>query len=215
MNRRILLGALFGAVISLSGCYSYYEDSADIQDLDLVVTNYNKDFAFGSKKTYAIPDSVVLINGEDYDGTTEYAKPVYANTMLNAIKTNMKNCGWTEVEKTDNPDVIILPSVSQTTNIYYYYSYSYWGWYYPYYSGGWGWYYPGYYYPPVTSSYKTGSMLIQMTDPSDAANSDVLPVAWTAVINGLAEGNTASIQTRIQTTISQAFVQSPYLKLNK
>ena len=117
-----------------------------------------------------------------------------------------------QLEKTDNPDVIILPSVSQTTNIYYYYSYSYWGSYYPGYPGGWGWYYPGYYFPPMASSYKTGSMLIQMTDPSSAATSDVLPVAWTAVINGLAEGNTASIQARIQTTITQAFVQSPYLK---
>lgn len=215
MNRRILLGALFGAVIFLSGCYAYYEDSAEIQDLDLVATNYNKDFAFSSKKTYAMPDSVVLIDGEDYDGTTEYAKPTYANAMLAAIKKGMAGYGWTLVDKTANPDVILLPSVSQTTNIYYYYSYSYWGSYYPGYPGGWGWYYPGYYYPPVTSSYKTGTMLIQMTDPSSAASSDVLPVAWTAVVNGLAEGNAASIQARIQTTIAQTFVQSPYLNLNK
>lgn len=212
MNKRILLGALFGAVISLSSCYQYYEDSAEISDLDLVVTNYNKDFAFASKKTYAMPDSVILINSEEFDGTHEYANPSYSKTMLTAIKTNMANCGWTLVDKTASPDVIILPSVSQTTNIYYYYSYSYWGSYYPGYSGGWGWYYPGYYYPPVASSYKTGSMLIQMTDPSGSATSDMLPVAWTAVINGLAEGNAGSITARIQTTIAQAFVQSPYLK---
>lgn len=215
MNKRILLGALFGAVISLSSCYQYYEDSADIQDLDLVATNYSKDFAFASKKTFAIPDSVVLVNGEDYDGTTEYANPAYSKTMIAAIKKGMQDYGWKLVAKTDTPDVIILPSVSQTTNIYYYYSYSYWGSYYPYYSGGWGWYYPGYYFPPMASSYKTGTMMIQMTDPSSAASSDLLPVPWTAIINGLAEGNAAGIQTRIQTTISQAFVQSPYLRLNK
>jgi hypothetical protein len=216
MNKRKFLGALLGGVILLSGCYNY-EDSADINDLDLVATNYQKDYNFNAKKTFALPDSVVLISGEGFDGTNEYAKQSYAKPMLDAIRFNMTKYGWKEELVDSLADVIILPSVSQTTNVYYYYSYSYWNWYYPggYYPGGWGWYYPGYYYPPTTSSYKTGSMFIQMTDPSNAANSDQLPVVWTGLINGLAEGSTASIQARIKTTVDQAFTQSSYLNHNK
>jgi hypothetical protein len=212
MNKRKLLGVLAGAIVLLSGCYQYYDDAASVSDLDLVATNYQKDYNFAAKKTYSLPDSVVLISGEGFDGKNEYAKPAYADKMLKAIDQNMKNYGWRKVDESANPDVIILPSVSQTTNVYYYYSYSYWSWYYPGYSGGWGWYYPGYYFPPVATSYKTGSMFIQMTDPSNEASSDQLPVVWTALVNGLAEGNTTEIQARITTTVNQAFTQSPYLR---
>lgn len=188
------------------------EDSVTIEDLDLVVTNHNPDFNFKAQKTYAMPDSVILINGEAYDGSTEYAKPAYATTILNAVKNNMRDKGWILVNKTASPYVIILPSVSQTTNVFYTYSYSYWGGYYPGYSGGWGWYYPGYYYPPTVSSYQSGSLFLQMTYPGDTTSSDLLPVEWTCIVNGLLEGSTASIQARITTDINQAFKQSPYLK---
>jgi hypothetical protein len=212
MNKPISL-LMFLAVSALfAGCYR--DEPVYTSDLDLVVTNYQKDFAFSTKTTFSLPDSVVLISDENYDGTISYAKPTYGNTILAEIRSNMLANGWVEVDKNANPDVIILPSVSQTTNVFYYYSYSYWSWYYPssYYPGGWGWYYPGYYFPPTTSTYKTGSVFIQMTDPSNAATSDQLPVVWTAVINGLLEGNTTSIQGRISTSIDQAFKQSSYLK---
>lgn len=198
--------------ITLTGCYPQY-DPVYTEDLDLVMTNYNNKFDFSSTKTYAMPDSVVRIDGEDLTGNVQYANPLLSNTILKSIDRNMANLGWTKVDKMNNPDVIILSTTSQTTNVYYYYSMSYWGGYYPGYSSGWGygWGYPMY-YPPIASSYKTGSLLMQMTYPKDTATTGLVGVLWTGLINGLLEGSAAEIQVRASNTIDQAFKQSSYLK---
>ena len=93
----------------------------------------------------------------------EFLPPSYSDVILGQIKQNMTAYGWTEVDKNAKPDVVLLVSASNTTYLYWYYDWAYWGWYYPGYYPGWGWYYPGY-YPPYVSSYTTGTLLIQMTD---------------------------------------------------
>jgi hypothetical protein len=205
MKNRLIFCSLIISAAILSGCQKY--DTVTVDDLDLVVTNYSKNADFSLKKTFAIPDSVVLVGEVEFDGSAEFLRPVYGDKIIATIKQNMIANGWIPVTKNQKPDVLLLTSFSQTTNIYY--SYNYWGWYYP--TGGYGWYYPGYYYPPTVSSYKTGSIFIQMTDVSDTNNLQ-LPVIWTSVVNGLAEGSAATIQARITTTINQSFKQSPYLK---
>ena len=95
------------------------------------------------------------------------------------------------------------------------YGYAYYGWwwgsYYPGYPG-YGWYYPGY---AVPYEYTTGTLLIGMFDPdkADAANKR-LGAVWLAAVNGLL-GEGGNPQTRINTTINQAFVQSSYLGAGK
>ncbi len=199
---------------ALAGCYPQY-DPVYTEDLDLVLTNYDNKFNFGGIKTYALPDSVVKISGEEFNGKVEHANPAIASTILTSIRSNMNSNGWTEVDElaTPGPDVIILPSTTQNTNVYYYYNMGYWGGYYPgYYPGyGYGWYYPMY-YPPVATSYKTGSLLMQMTYPTDTAVNGRITVLWTGLVNGLLEGTNAEIQVRVKNTINQAFKQSPYLK---
>ena len=124
----------------------------------------------------------------------------------------MTDYGWTLVDKNSSPDVILLVSSITTTNVYWYYDWGYWGWYYPGWNPGWGWYYPGY-YPPYVTGYKSGSVFTQMVDAkATAAGVDNVPVVWSCIFNGLAEGGTSSIATRVQTGIDKAFVQSPYLK---
>ena len=203
---------LFLVGITLTGCYPQY-DPVYSEDLDLVLTNYNDKFDFGSIKRYAMPDSVVRIDGEEPSGNIQYANQAVSTTILNSIDRNMQANGWQKVSKLANPDVIILPTTTQTTNVYYNYSMAYWGSYYPgYYPGyGYGWGYPMY-YPPTVSSYKTGSLLMQMTYPSDTASTGRISVLWTGVVNGLLEGSTSQIQVRVSNTIDQAFKQSPYLK---
>ena len=116
-----------------------------------------------------------------------------------------------------NPDDVTVDTntdttttTTTTTNLYYYYDWAYWGWYYPGWYPGWGWYYPGY-YPPYVSSFRTGSVFIQMID-AKANATDVIPVVWSCILNGLAEGSTNDLNLRIQTGINQGFAQSPYLK---
>lgn len=201
-------------VVAQAGCYPDGPEYAE--ELDLVYTNYYNQFDFKSKRTFAIPDSVILITGDvfedpDGDGKPQFANPTYSTQVLNKLKENMAANGWTLVNKSNDPDVVLLVSAMTTTNIYYYYDYYYWGWWY---GGYYGWYYPGWYYPPYVTGYRSGSIFIQMTELKGLRQGDNAAVAWNCIINGLAEGSTADISTRIQRGVDQAFAQSPYLKIN-
>tara|TARA_R110002020_G_scaffold215346_3_gene422529 strand:+ start:17203 stop:17625 length:423 start_codon:yes stop_codon:yes gene_type:complete len=136
--------------------------------------------------------------------------PAYKTAILASIRDNMRNAGYTEVDKSANPDLIILPTVFQTDQIYFYYDWWYWNWFYPGWGPGWGWYYPGY-YPPQVSRIRTGTVMMQMTDPKNVSETNQIPVSWTGVLNGLLEGDVSSINNRINTNIDQAFEQSPYI----
>lgn len=184
-----------------------------IDELDLVYTNHDANFDYKSRTTFSLPDSIVKITGDRLTDTTKdvtFLDNVYAAPILASIRSNMISRGWKEVKKDENPDVVLLPSVTTTTNIYYYYSYYYyWGWYYPYYPYG-GWYYP--YYPTTVTSYRTGSLFIQMSSPKTLTPTDQVPVVWTAIFNGMLEGGTSYVTSRVQSSINQAFIQSPYLQ---
>jgi len=203
------------SLVLISGCYP--NGAEFIDDIDLVYTNYSNQFGFSSKQTYAIPDSVIKITGDIFNDPDGDHKPSFlsassAAVILDRINQNMLDYGWQRVSKNANPDVILLVSSVTTTNIYYYYDWWYWGWYYPGFYPGWGWYYPGY-YPPYVTGYRSGSVLIQMVDAKAvAAGVESVPVVWTCILNGLAEGGTSSIAPRVQTGIDKAFAQSPYLK---
>lgn len=201
-------------VLTAPGCYPDGPEYAE--DLNLVYTNYSTDFDFSARKTYALPDSVVKITDQDFtdpdgDGKPSYLSPVYATPLLNELKKNMDAYGWTEIDKNSNPDVVLLASAMTTTTIYYYYDWDYWNWWYPGWID-WGWYYPGYYYPTYADGYRSGSIFLQMLDNKSMKGSDVSPVVWSSILNGLAEGSTTDINNRIQQTADQAFAQSPYLK---
>jgi hypothetical protein len=202
-------------LVFLAGCYpkgaEYYEE------LDLVYTNYSNTYDFATKKTYAISDSVIKITGEHFDnpngnGKPSFVNPIYANNIVAELKKNMNAYGWTLVNKNSNPDVIMLSSVNTTTTIYYYYDWAYWGWYYPGYNPGWGWYYPGSYYPAYATGYRSGSLFVQMVDGKGRLPGENIPVAWSFIFNGLAEGDAATINSRITSGIGKAFAQSTYLK---
>jgi len=195
----------------------YPKGAEYIDELDLVYTNYDPNTDFSVKKTYSIPDSVIKITGEHYDdpdgnGKPQFVKATYSSVILNQLKKDMGLIGWTLVDKSDHPDVVLLVSTTTTTNLYYYYDWGYWGWYYPGYNPGWGWYYPGYYYPPYITGYRSGSVFVQMVDNGNTVNGENIPVLWSCIINGLAEGSTADITYRTQLNIDKAFSQSPYLK---
>ncbi|MCX2743935.1 DUF4136 domain-containing protein [Mangrovivirga sp. M17] len=181
-----------------------------VSDLDVVLTDYDDQFDFNSVNTYAIPDEIVEIESNDPGNgdQPDFLDPVFAEPILNKINENMQNNGWQRVDEDQNPDVVVFPSYTTTTNLFYYYDWWYWDWWYPGYGPGWGWWYP---YPPVVTGYTTGSVLIQMTDANNTILNDQIPVLWTMIVNGLLQGSNASIIQRINTSIDQGFEQSPYL----
>jgi hypothetical protein len=215
MTIRIYLRLTLLLIPILSGCYP--KGPEYVEELDLVYTNYDNQFDFSSRGTYSIPDSVIKITGEifndpDGDGEPQFLSAVYATPIINALKDNMAATGWTLVDKKDNPDVVLLVSSMTTTNIYYYYDWSYWDWWYPGYYPYWNWYYPSYYYPAYVTGYRSGSVFVQMVDHKATLQADQVPVRWNCILNGLAEGNTTDIISRIQSNIGKAFAQSPYLR---
>jgi hypothetical protein len=206
MKRLFIIPALAGLL--LSGCYP---DSPDYTEVyDLVVTNHDDAFNFNNVHTFAIPDSVVEITGDeindpDGDGKPEFVDPSTGNVIIKALRENLVAYGWTETSK-DSADVLILPSAMKSTTIVYYYDYWYYDWWY---GGYYGWYYPGY-YPSYSYSYTTGTLFTQMIYPDGVTPDHNMPVIWTCIVNGLLTGSNTN--SRINSTIDQAFEQSPYLR---
>jgi hypothetical protein len=207
MKNRTLIGFALAMPLLFAGCYPNGPEY--IEEYDLVLTNYAPEYDFYSRTTYSLPDSVVNITGDVVEGgSPDMMDPGYADPILSSIRENLNARGWHEVGEAEDPDVVLLPSVFTSTTVTYYYDWWYWGWYYPYY--GYGWYYPGY-YPTYVTSYTTGTLLIQMTDPNDIPPTENVPVVWTAAFNGLLEGSTRSLVQRVDEAIDQAFQQSDYL----
>jgi hypothetical protein len=199
--KKFLLTAI--PALLLWGCYpagpEYYED------LDVVVTSFEKDFDFTAQGTYHLPDKIVKLEGSIIDNgeEPEYLPDAATAQILARIKTNMDILGWVEKDDDEPADVDLLPAVWTNTTVYYWYDY--WCWYYPYYCGyGWG-------YPSV-SSYTTGTFVMAML-VNDEEQYPAGPYrVWTAGVNGLLSG--AYDITRVNNGIDQAFAQSPYLKTN-
>lgn len=208
MNRFLGLFAIAAlAGLGLSGCYPGGADFTE--DLDLVYTNYDEQFNFESRNTYALPDKIVVdieINQITGDTTYEYMKDIYAQPILARIDANMADYGWTKVNVDADPDVLLMPAGIKNTTYIYYYWYDWWyGGYWP----GWGWY-----YPPSwgVSSYTTGTLLVTMADPTNDSPIGQSSTAWLMAANGLLT-NSANID-RVLSAIDQGFQQSPYLNKN-
>lgn len=188
------------------------EGATLVEEQDVVYTNYNQGFDFTSKSTYALPDQVINISNGGIAGDSDqpdFLAPQYANAILATLRSNMNALGYREVDESADPDLVLLPAMLQTTEVYYYYDWWYWSWYYP--GSGAGWYYPGY-YPPTVSAVRSGSLFVQMTNPKDSNTDSEIAVNWIAIVNGLLEGELGNAANRIDKTLDQAFSQSPYLQ---
>lgn len=189
------IAGLAVVLIAGSGCYP---DQYDSVNYDSVATLYDTSAVFHTATTFALADSVVHLGG----GTDDIPR-TYDAQILARIRLNMTNAGYTEVATpaTANLDLVALVTTS-----------TYAGYYWDAWCGYYGYWYPGYacYYPPYWGvySYTVGTLLIGMSD-NRAAVSAKAPMIWFAGISGLM--NQASSQSRVTSTIDQAFAQSPYI----
>jgi hypothetical protein len=191
-------------VVLIGGCYPQGPDF--IEDLDIVVTRFEDGYNFSAKQTYARPDKIVKVTGDRREGEDpEYIPDVVATPILAAMDKNMTALGYTKVDVSANPDLLLTPASWETTTISYYYDYWYWwyGGYYPYY--GWG-------YPAYVSSYTTGTLFMALVDP-DVISANGNPIRqWSGAANGILTYTYDA--TRITRAVDKAFAQSPYLKTN-
>ena len=120
-----------------------------------------------------------------------------------------------------NPDAQLGLQVTyaeDTQRFVQYYDDPYWWLDYPGYwpAGYWGSNWTGWYYPyPVVYSYTTNALITDMVDLTAGEENGKLKIIWSCYIGGPASYSINYDVKRMQESIDQAFVQSPYLKPSK
>ncbi len=177
-------------LVMISSCYQDYGLETD--NYDVVVTLYDNTYNFQNVTKYFMADS--LITGNSIDAS-------YKNAIFTNVNENLVALGWTKVNTTAEADVIMSAGVTTTTTYVDNGGGCWWDYY------GYYWCYPDYGYD---YTYTTGTLFLLMNDRASAVQGSNNQPEWVAAINGLADqGNVVS---RINTTVDQAFSQSPYLK---
>ena len=199
-----------GMVLLLAGCYP--SESFTVEELDLVATNYDENENYARFTTFTVPDSVVRVGGGDSD---EGPGP-YDELILNLVRSNMLALGYTEEKnpETNTPDLFILVElmiVNTTVVAPCWPSWGWWGGWPPYWGPGWCGGLPAI---PV-GQYTTGTIALSMTDVKNSDDTEqVVPVVWTAYLNGLVQSSSSGTEARITNAINQAYNQSQYLGAN-
>jgi hypothetical protein len=205
--RGLFILAGLSAALYLWSCYPDGGFSS-IGDYDLIVSQYDPEIDFGTYQTYVMPDSVVHIIDE---GKEDEITHKFDEQILNELRDNMANIGYSEADTSQNPNLSLLVYVTSKTRT---------GWsYYPGYGGYWGYwgYYPPHWGPgyggwAVPYEYTTGTLAWELIDNSSFNSADsTFKVIWGAGILGVLDDTDTNIKYRLSRDIDQAFNQSPYL----
>lgn len=207
---------LLAAAVAVAACYP--GDPTDISDFDTVTTLFDGGADWGSFQTYVLPDTIIHVVAEDQDSLP--ISRAYDQDILDLVRLRIEDYGYVaQANPETNPaDVVFLVSVAASENWYGWISdpCGPWGWW-----PGWGPYPPwgGCWYPPSigVARVNTGTLFVEMVDPNSPVveQDSVIPIYWTAAMNGLLGGSAASAASRLNTNINQAFDQSPYLQVNQ
>ncbi len=210
-------GRALGAVAALAitvivACYP--GEPTDIGELDLVTTVYDTAFNYQTNRTFFQLDTVLHLRDTANPGDTVSISRQFDQQMINLVRTNMVNLGYIDSTPTQTfqPDVLTSISITASRNYTAYTFYPWWG--YP----GFGWPCcvggPGWGWPTtVVSSYRVGTIFIDMIDVDQSITTGTIEVIWDGAINGPFEGSEPVSMERIDRTFNQAFAQSEYLRL--
>lgn len=216
--KRLLLLLLTGLFAQLLiSCYPEGADNAE--DMDIAITNYDKDANFANFSTFSMPDSIVYFvnKANQIEGNHQFDEAILA-----LVAKNFTDKGYTRIpdslaSSTNKPSFLVTVSAFSDVNYYYVNNnwHDYWGWYPGWDWYGWNWnsfspYYP--WWPVSVYSYRSGSIVIEMFDAQNVnETSNTVPVVWTGIADGILSGSQSSILNRAEKEINQAFKQSPYL----
>ena len=210
----------FLLVLLLASCQKD-PDMSKLSDDFVVFTDHNKDANFESFTTFYIPDSVMVIGNSE---KPEFWSATEANDIVSTLVSGMEGRGYTRTMDKEAADLGL--QVSFVKNVNYFTNYHdnpYWWWGYPGYNwwygywGNWTGAWNGWYYPyPVTYSYNTGTLIMEMVNltdhPEDTSQKVKLPVIWHSYATGLLFENSKYNMQLTLDAVNQAFDQSPYIK---
>jgi hypothetical protein len=176
----------------------------------MVATNYDKEADFSTYATYAIPtDTIGFISNSSNDTIIVSSESDFPRPVLNAIKQNLDFRGYSQVDRSENPDLGINVLVVNDFNVFQqvvYPDYNYPGNYYSGYYGYGSWYY----YPYVqTTAYNTGVLIIEIVDLKNRTPDNKVKVIWDAYMGDVY--NTFDLIPQTVDGINQAFTQSPFI----
>jgi len=209
MKPKFLLSvALLAAVIS---CRKV-PDTSELSNEQVVATDRDLAASFSSFSTYFISDSVSVVASNPNDSIL--TGPLAAQ-LVNAVKTNMNNRGYTFKARTQGPDLglrlTVIKDITRTAICGGWWD-GWWGYYPPWY---WGCYYcGGYYYPWCTTyTYTVGTSTLYIFDVKNQGANHNLRAIWGATMFGVFSTTNNQTNADLTTTaINQAFSQSTYIK---
>jgi hypothetical protein len=210
----LILGA--GALAAMAPLFSCAPDSGfnTIQDYDVVATHYDPKTDFSSLRTYSMPDTLIHRRDPE-DASSVNLSREHDQLVLTLVRDNLEDLGYEEEADpgSNRPDVYVIVSATLTEWLANASEdwWDYWGWY-PHWPPSWG---PGWgtYYPfPINYFYRAGTVFIDMIDDEvPAGEEQIIPILWTASINGIMLDTSSGAEDRLTANIRQAFDQSPYL----
>ena len=187
-------------------------DTSELSNEQVVATDRDLEANFSNYSTYFISDTVSVVAENHNDSILTGA---LALQMVNAVKTNMNNKGYTFKPRTQGyPDLglrlTVIKDITVTAVCGGWWD-GWWGYYPPWY---WGCYYCGYYYPWCTAySYTIGTSTLFMYDVKNIVENRNLRAVWGATMFGVFSATNNQTNADLTTTaINQAFTQSTYLK---
>jgi hypothetical protein len=200
LKQVVLTAAAIGLAAVLASCQPDRFDES--YDYETVATVFNESTDFGSFQTYALADSLGIIEiGEDTDVTH-----AYDSTFFSRVRANMNARGYTEIADPRAADLVIVTGVMTSDYVTggCYYWWDYYCWYYCYPGGGWC-------YPYYTGTYTVGTVVTLMIDRAsyDAAL-NTASLAWIGSIGSILSTNAAEISQKVD----DMFAQSPYISAN-
>lgn len=213
MKKILFLACL---ALGVSAC----EKDPDLSNLDgnmVVYTDYDNSTDFSAYTTYFLPDSILEAGAI----RASYWKDENAQTLIKEVEANLNSRGYTRItdpEKKDEADFgVQLSYIAETTQVV---TGGYWnGWWD---TGFWGpWWGGGWYYPyPVTYSYDTNALVMEMVDlirkqEGEGSTSQTIPVVWYANAQGFKYSSGKLNLQLMVSGIDQAFMQSAYITRNK
>lgn len=205
-------GALLAAaalILSLGACQKDAVSNLSTEESRIYITDHDSTVNFSSYHTYSISDSVAVIDGNQSKKQLDEADAAY----ITAVKKYMDGLGYTQVAKSDHPDlgVDISHIINTSTGVVSYPDY--WG-YYDYYYDPYYWGYGGYdYFVPYAYDVYTvreGALSIDLLDLKNATSTNKIKLVWTGVIRGEGIFNASTADSQVKAL----FDQSPYLKTN-
>jgi len=183
-------------------------DNLRLFDEFVVSTNYDKDAAFSTYATFAIPtDTIGFISNTNPNDTimvANSANDFYPRLVLQEVISNMNDRSYTRVDRTQNPDLGVNVYIVRDLNVSQQVIYP--NYYYPSYYG-----YGSYYsFPYVnTYAYNTGALVVEIVDLKNITPDNKVKVIWSAQMGDVY--SPVNLIEQSMDAIEQAFKQSNYL----